>query len=89
MMPADPVPPAAYDLEPVLRPVQPADPLRRPALAVTAGSEVVPGSCQPGRFLREVLFGDGQWHLAEVQCRWRDRLGRQVWLVEWRDATET
>jgi hypothetical protein len=41
------------------------------------------------RELREVLFGDGDWHPVTLRAVWRDRGGRWVAKLEWSIGGET
>lgn len=38
---------------------------------------------------REILFGDGEWHLVHVRAAWTDRYGRTVVSCEWHIEADT
>lgn len=42
---------------------------------------------EPGS--REILFGDGEWHLVHVRAAWTDRYGRTVVSCEWHTGADT
>lgn len=51
--------------------------------ALPADSDNDPPGYRRGRELREMLFGDGEWHPVTVRAWWRDKSGRLVVQVAW------
>jgi hypothetical protein len=65
--------------------VPPRDPRLCPDLERAMPADAVTGRTRVADrpVLREVLFGDGEWHLVRVRSWAADRQGRDVIAVEW------
>lgn len=63
----------------------PRDPRLRPALERALPADDVPGTTRIPDWpeLRQVLFGDGEWHPVSVRSWSTDRFGGTVIGVEW------